>query len=347
MGKIAACRPAISGRQIHQHHHVSGDFAMLHRVLLGAFAALFSSIVGSALAQEDPPIGSVTVNKLDSFRCQKLTVSPESTAQFGFLRTLTAPKGREFLVLWTDLTLKWAKNPEGKDVVYLRDPHISIKDSKGNSHRIVGYCTRDGRFDEGEGWLSENKEYNEEGKVAFNPVFAIPAGEQEFTLQIGPTAHKFIGPMKVAPTIDRAAFATFKIDGVRLIKNLSEERSLREYEDDEIEGAVDALESTATQYIAVKILIKPKFGNDAEGDLSLYSSQIGLKYGAQVYVGAVGHFESGAFRYGQTGVYDEPDAAGEFRAEAMELVFPLPGKLTTFRAMYLMQDIGGGTVPAQ
>ena len=313
-------------------------------VVAGALFVSLYSIAASAVADE-PAIGSVQVVKADSFMCRKLASYPDDTSGQGYLKMLTAPKGKAFLVVWARLKLTFAKNEDGEDVVYMQDEHMSLKDSKGNLSYVVGNCTRDGRFNDGSGYVSHYKEYLEGDEVSFNPVFVVPEGEQEFTLQMAGAAHKFTAPMQVADTVNRTGAAIFKIDEVKVIENLSNMRELREYEDNEVKGITEQVLSPSTRFLAVKFIIKPKYGNDSDGDFYVYSNEFGLRYGSQVYVTPVGHFDGNRFYDGGTGEGDEPDAAGEYPAQVMHLVFPLPGKLTTFRALYLMQEFGGAAIP--
>ena len=95
----------------------------------------------------------------------------------------------------------------------------------------------------------------------------------------------------------------------------------------------------------MKFLIKPNHATDTGDNVSISSNAFGLRYGAQVYVSPVGHFSGRDFYDGSTGEYSEKDAAGDFPAMEMHLVFPLPGKLTSFRALYLMQEFGGAGIP--
>ncbi|MCA9270371.1 MAG: hypothetical protein KDA41_17940, partial [Planctomycetales bacterium] len=309
--------------------------------------ALVAACAASAAAQDDPAIGSAEILEVDALRCRRLADSPDSTAQTGYLKMLSAPKDHVFLVLWSRLKLTFGKDEDGNEVARFEDSHFSLKDAKGKTYRIVGRCTRDGRFSEQEGWISENKEYLEGDKVHFQPVFVVPAAESEFTLSVAGGSKKVTAPMQIVDTIDRIAVATFKIDSVRIVDNIGQSRALRRYSDDEVEGLREDIESTVTRYVAVKFIIKPRRGNEENGSFYLYSSQIGLRYGAQVYVAPIGYFDDDEFYGGTTSVGDEPDAAGEFRAEAMELVFPLPGRLSSFQALYLMQEFGGAELPKQ
>jgi len=319
---------------------------VVEAVALCCLVLALPALPSRADAQE-PAIGSAEVVKSESFLCRKLAMNPDDTAQRGYLKMLSAPKGKAFLVVWTRLKLSFGKNEDGEEVVYIADEHMSLKDSKGNVSHVVGNCTRDGRYRDGSGWISHYKEYLEGDEVNFNPVFVVPAGEQEFTLQIAGAAHKFTAPMQIADTIDRTRAATFKIDEVKVIDNLSKTRSLRQYEEHEVEGVTEEVLAPATRYLAVRILIKPTMPNDGSGNFYVYSNQFGLRYGAQVYATPVGYFDGRHFYDGSTGEGDEPDAAGEFPAQEMHLVFPLPGKLTTFRAMYMMQEFGGAAIPQE
>ena len=294
---------------------------------------------------QEPVIGGAEAVEIDSFLCRKLAVNPDDSAQYGYLKMITAPKGKAFLVVWAKLKLSFGKNEDGEEVVYIEDEHISIKDSKGNIARAVGTCSRDGIFGEYSAYISEYKEYLDSDEVDFHPVFVVPEDEQEFTLQLGAGAKKFTGPMKLAETIDRTGAGTFKIADVKVLNSLKEVRTLREYSDDEVKGVTEEVLSPSTRYLAVKFLFKPKYGTDSDGDASLSSHSFGLRYGAQVYVTPVGHFSGRDFYDGSTGDYAEKDAAGEFPAMEMHLVFPLPGKLTSFRAMYMMQEFGGAAIP--
>ena len=306
---------------------------------------VFSFLAQQTAQGQEPVIGGADPVKIESYLCRKLAVNPDDTSQYGYLKMLTAPEGKAFLVVWSRLKLSFGKNEDGEEVVYLEDEHISIKDSKGNVAHAVGTCSRDGVYGEYSAYISEYKEYLDTDEVDFHPVFVVPEDEQEFTLQLGPTAKKFTGPMQLAETIDRTGAATFKIADVKVLNSLKEVRTLREYSDHEVKGVTEEVLSPATRYLAVKFLVKPKYGNDSDGDASLYSNSFGLRYGAQVYVSPVGHFSGRDFYDGSTGDYAERDAAGEFPAIEMHLVFPLPGKLTSFRAMYMMQEFGGAGIP--
>ncbi len=320
------------------------QFIILAAACVVSLAALTTS-TNVAMA-DDPVVGAVEVVKSDSFMCRKLALNPDDTAQHGYVKELTAPKGKAFLVVWARLKLKFAKNEDDEDAVYIADEHMSLKDSKGNLSHIVGTCTRDGRFYDTSGWLSHYKEYLDGDEVEYNPVFVVAEGEQEFTLQLASSSHKFTAPMNVAETIDRTAAADFKIDEVKVIDSLSDIVELRQYEDNEVKGVNEQILSPSTKFLAVKIIIKPKASNDSDGGFYVYSSHFGLRYGKQVYVTPIGHYDGNRFYDGGTGEGGEADAAGEYRAEVMHLVFPLPGKLTAFRGLYLMQEFGGGAIPS-
>ena len=145
--------------------------------------------------------------------------------------------------------------------------------------------------------------------------------------------------------IDPISRIAGKIADVKVLENLQEVRTLREYNEHEVKGVSQEVLSPSSRYLAVKFLIKPKFATDSDDSVSINSGAFGLRYGAQVYVTPVGHFSGRDFYDGSTGEYSEKDAAGEFPAMEMHLVFPLPGKLTSFRALYMMQEFGGAGVP--
>ncbi len=292
-------------------------------------------------------MGSVEVISAETFLARTMMVSPDDTSRSGYLKTLTAPKGKAFLVVWTKLKPKWGKDEDGDSALILRDNHILLKDSKGNASHVVGYCTRDGRYYETQGWLSETEEYFDGDRMDYNPVFVVPEEEQEFTLQLAATTHKVTAPMKVENRIPSTRVGTFKIDSVRVLKDIEEVRSLRRYSDHEVKGIQERIITPASSYVVVKFIIKPRMPNDNDGDFYVYSNQFGLRYGSQVYVTPIGYFDDGDFSDGYTGVGDEPDAAGEFRAEVLELVYPLPGRITAFRAMYMMQEFAGAAIPQE
>ena len=313
--------------------------------LVAAIAAQFALLTTPSSVAEEPAVGSVNVIKSESLLCRRLAVNPEDTAQYGYLKMVSAPKGKVFLVVWSQLKLTFAKNEDDENAVYLEDSHISLKDSKGTASYVVGRCSRDGRFSEGSGYVSHYEEYLEGNEVDHSSVFVVDEKERSFTLQMNDHAHKFSPPMQLADTITRTDAAEFKIEGVKVIDDLSQLRSLREYEDNEVEGVQEKIHAPSTRYLAVRFVLKPKFANDSGGEFSSSSNEFGLRYGSQVYVTPIGHFDGRDFYDGGTGEWDEPDAAGEFPAQELHLVFPLPGKLTAFRALYLMQDFGGAAIP--
>ena len=318
---------------------------LLSLSLVCASVLTIQSFFAHAVTGQDPVIGGAEVVKLESFTCRKLAMHPDSSAQHGYIKMLTAPEGKAFLVCWTTLKLTFGKNEDGEEAVYIEDEHVSLKDSKGNVARVVGTCTRDGRFGERSAYISEYKEYLDSDEVTFQPVFVVNEDEQEFTMNIATHAKKFTGPMQVANTIDRTGAATFKIGEVKVLDNLKEVRSLRRYSDDEVKGVTQEVLSPSTRFLSVKFLIKPRYGTDSDGDASFNSGAFGLRYGAQVYSTPIGYYSGRDFYDGTTGEYAEKDAAGEFPAMEMHLVFPVPGKLTSFRAMYMMQEFGGAAIP--
>ena len=169
------------------------------------FAALIVPSVASTAAAQEPVIGGAEAIEIESYLCRKLAVNPDETAQHGYLKMITAPKGKAFLVVWSKLKLSFGKNEDGEEVVYLEDEHISIKDSKGNVAYSVGTCAPNGVYGEYSAYISEYEEYLDSDEIDFHPVFVVPEDEQEFTLQLGPNAKKFTGPMQVAETIDRSS----------------------------------------------------------------------------------------------------------------------------------------------
>ncbi len=313
----------------------------LSRIALVAWSCLLLLLSASAVRGEN--VGSVEVVKADLGRYRTLTANPNETAMRGFVSVVSPPEGKSFLVLWLDLKLTTGKDEAGDDGVTIEEEQIRLLDDAGKAFAPIGTCSREGMFwNYYDGYYYYGKP--ESATVPFDLVFAVPDDTQSFTLKFGSNESKIMAPAKAEEAIDVTNVAEFTIDKIEVKKELTWQEELGPY--DEPEGEFDfKVRSTATEFVVVRVIVKPKVATSEYG-FEFDSDHIGLLYGAQVYVPPIGYMDDfGDFGLGYTGFTSEKDAAGDFSAIGATLVFPLPGRITKFKMLYLNQPIGEGTIP--
>jgi hypothetical protein len=297
--------------------------------------------VNCAIAQQ---VGSVEIVKTEIFRCNRLALDVGSTARHGITRMVTAPKGQSFVVIWMDLKVTPGKDEDGDEVVQIEEDLVRLANAKGDAYECVGRCTRDGRYNNYSGGFYHYGKPETE-TVPYDMVFLAPEGMQDWTLKMGTASAALQVPPKPEDTIDRTKIATFKVLGVRTVDKLGQELQLGGSFDNPIK-AVETVESNVPRFLVIKLVVKGRYGNDSDGDFSMSTEEVGVIYGGSVYCPPIGVFNGDTFYSGSSGFYSEQDAIGEYSAEQIEMVFPLPGKLTKFRLTYLGQKIADGDIPA-
>jgi hypothetical protein len=296
---------------------------------------------GSAASAEQ--VGKVEIVKTDIFRCNRLALDVGSTARHGITRMVSAPKGQSFVVIWMDLKVTPGKDEDGDEVTQIDEELIKLTNAKGDAFECVGRCSRDGRYSNYAGsFYSYGKPEKE--TVPYDMVFLIPEGMQDWTLKMGTASSALQVPPKPEDTIDRTKIATFKVLGVRIVEKLGQELELGGTFDNPIK-ATETVEANVSRFLAVKLVVKARGGNDSDGDFSMSTEEVGVIYGGAVYCSPIGVLDGDRFYPGSGGFYSEKDAIGEFSAEQVEMVFPLPGKLTKFRLTYLGQKIAEEDIP--
>lgn len=307
--------------------------------IVGALITAISA--GAACAEQ---VGKVEIVKTDILRCNRLALDVGSTARHGITRMVAAPKGQSFVVIWMDLKVTPGKDEDGDEVTQIEEETIRLTNAKGDQYECVGRCTRDGRYTNYAGsYYSYGKPEKE--TVPYDMVFLAPEGMQDWTLKMGDAKAALQVPPKPEDTIDRTKIATFKVLGVRTVDKLEQELQLGGDFDNPIK-AQETVESNVPRYLVVKLVAKARQGNDSDGDFSMSTEELGVIYGGSVYCAPIGVFNGDQFSPGSSGFYSEQDAIGEFSAEQVEMVFPLPGKLTKFKLTYLGQKIAEGDIPA-
>jgi hypothetical protein len=302
------------------------------------------AVIGWCASLQAEQIGKVEIAKTDIFRCNRLALDVGSTARHGITRMVTAPKGQSFVVIWMDLKVTPGKDEDGDEVVQIEEEAIKLTNAKGDAYECVGRCTRDGRYNNYAGGFYQYGKPETE-TVPYDLVFLAPEGMQDWTLKMGDASAALQIPPKPEETIDRTKIATFKVLGVRTVDKLGQELELGGTFDNPIK-AEEVVESNVSRYLVIKLVVKARQGNDSDGDFSMNTEEIGIVYGGSVYLPPIGVFNGDEFYAGSGGIYAEKDAIGEFAAEQLEMVFPLPGKLTKFRLTYLGQTIANGDIPA-
>lgn len=287
-------------------------------------------------------IGSVEITNADVRRFETLAVEIGETVERGFVKMMRPPNGKSFLVVWLDLKVTPGKNEDGDDVTNIEADDISLVDEAGKAYSVIGNCTRDGRFTtSASGFYLLGKP--DTPAQPFSLVFAPPENTTGFTIKMASAEFKLAAAAKVESTIDRAEIASFKIGGVEVIDKLERIVDLGSFDNPQGEFK-EVVRSTASKYLVVNLVAVPKHSN--EGQSFVFSTRdIGVLYGAQVYLAPMGYWEYGDFRIGNNSYFSEKNAAGNYSTIHAKLVFPLPGTITKFRLLYLARTIAETDVP--
>lgn len=312
------------------------------RLLFSVALTVFFAFISHAAEAQN--IGSVEIKSAEMVRCGKLAQDPQSTSPRGFLQFASAPKGKSFLVLHLKLKLTAGKDEDGDDRVQIEKKSISLVDAAGKGSTAVGSCSVDGRFSMYTGDYSHYDKPKDK-LYEYHPVFVIADGDKPYTLKMDKAEFKLQPPMEVKETIKRAGVAEFSITKVAVVDKLENEEDLGDFESKQGKSKI-AVESTVEKFLVVTLLIKPKKSNQ-ESSFYVSSSEFGVLYGAQVYASPVGVIQeyNDEFYGDSDGYSSEPDVVGAYKAHQAKLVFPLPGRISKFKLLYLLEEIAEGTVP--
>jgi len=308
--------------------------------VLTALASCFvlGLLTASARAED---VGSVEIVKADARLVQKLVQDPGSTVPRAFVQTVTPPEGQLFLVVWLDLKLTMGKDEDDDDLVRIEEQSIGLVGPDKNLQTSLGRCTRDGRF------FTYSGDFSHYGKperetVPWDLVFVVPAKGRTFELKLGAASQALKVTEAVLPTIPRTAHATFQVKRAAIVDTLPGKMRLGNLEGPQGE-ATTQIESLTSRYAVVQLIIKPKASN-FDDNFQFNSFDIGLLFGTQVYVPPVGYIAYDEFTpYGNT-YTSEQDAAGDFAALEATIIYPLPGKVSKFKVLYLLEPVAEGAI---
>lgn len=311
---------------------------MIRCATLAAVVLCFGLVHSTANAQ---PVGGVEIVKVDAKSYQRLAYflgDPVPSSR----PMIRSPSGKVFVVVRLELKPKPGKDDDGEDAVVLEAEDMALVDEKGTKYAMVGNCSRDGRFTPGEEgfYLYPGEEFPP--LAEYDLVFVVPQSVKNATIKMGDAEKKFALPANVLPTIDPTQIATFKIQQARVVTKLESKYELGPLDNPAGEGTIET-ESTATRFLSLKILIQPK-ANNTEYGFSATSSDFGLLLGKEVFVTAIGHASFDGFTYGNAYLSSDVDKTGKHDALEKTLFFPLPGRIKTFKLLYLTRPVANGTI---
>jgi hypothetical protein len=283
-------------------------------------------------------IGSVEILNPTAIRCLRLPYDIDQTADRGYVQMARLPKGQVFVVVWCDLKVTLGKDEDGDDILNIREESINVE-AGGKKYGSPASCSRDGRLEEGSGIYLYSQP--ESGKYAHSMVFAVPDTETKFKLNIGAASVDLEVKGEPAETLDRTQIAMFKIDSVKIVDKLERNYEIGYRSNADVKLSVEL----PMKYMIVSVLIKPKAPNRGT-EFNLSGDDFRVQFADWLTFGPIGYYEGGTdFYAGYDGMYSEADAFGEFKAERMDLVYPLPAKATKFKFLYLMQEVETKDVP--
>ncbi len=312
----------------------------MHRTIsIGAISILLT-VCTTGIADEN--FGSVQVIRSRTGRFDSLAVGISEMVSRGAVRMMETPRGKSFLVIWLDLAVVPGVDGQGRPFTQIDSATFRIVDTDGTEYLPIGHCTKDGRFGTYVRDFTLNgppvkETYN------FNLVFAPPNSRTSFTLRLGQHEHKVVAPSGAPQrSIDRARIANFSIQNTEVARDVQRTESLGSKENEV--RFVERLRSTSSRYLIVDVRAEPRDMN-ARGSFTFRSSDLGMLFGAQVYVPPAGYFVDGEFYPGDNTYTSEKEIDGSFKALEARLVFPVPGVVSSFRLLYLARPIAEGEVP--
>ena len=320
-------------------------FTQTRRWILPLAVFGFLLPMNTASAQDEKQIGKVEIAKLKVGRFRRLANNVSETVQRGFVQYITPPKGYSFVVLWMDLKLTPGKDEDGDARTDIPSKLITFDGGTGKKIKSAGQCTEDGRLN----YSSYSYGYSHYGvpekeTVPHSIALVVPDDVTKFKFTFGNVSQDIDAPSEVQDTVDRVAGATFKVAKVEVVEKLSNTIRVGDY-DDPIGDAIVTNEGPANKFVVIQLYVKGKVSNNSEGGFHFPSSDLGALYGASVYAQPLGSMSDDEFEPGYNYIQSEQDVIGDFSTASVRLVFPLPGRITKFKLLYLLQPVAEIDVP--